>query len=730
MIKSLTRPAAFMLVLTSLTSWLFVKSRQTGHDTYDNVSQLLTLISRLDVEINAEVLKLEFHLHKNYDRLTMLEKTFAECVDQLDSYQEFAFSEDVQTRQQLLTPIARKQELVTDFKALHAILENSVSIFNRASRQFGQSLSARNESNHSQENLLHLERAAMELVLKASPNSLEEVEQGLAWLQGLNLSTDQAADRNRHVSTAHARNLLRAKPQMDQLLHELDQLSVPASIVAMQDNATRMFSMTSQRAARYQMQLLCATLLLIGYGGYSIQRIGRYVATIKQANELLEDRVRIRTRDLEAKTEVLRSNGRFLSSVLDAMDAKICILDADGTIHATNAAWRESAESGIVSSGENYFRATHNSRPTNFGSPEVVQAMDKLKLCETNTAVVEFDCDSLGGRQCTQARINKMMAPEPQKLLGFVVALIDITERVHAQEEKDKLNRQLQSMSRQAGMAEVATGVLHNVGNVLNSINIASNQATRLVRTSRLSSLQKADELVQQHLDDFANFVAEDARGRQIPKYISQIAKTWEEEQALVLSELAELTKHIEHVKHVINVQQEHAKIANVTQAVQPCLLLEDALATVAPMLRAAHIELIRDIQTTQIVNSDPHKIMQIMVNLLSNAKHAVLDARSPEPCITLRAEQVDQTHVVLSVTDNGVGIAPENLARICQHGFTTKKNGHGFGLHSCALLAKELGGELGFTSPGVDCGATFSLKLPVSPVSNHVDREFANVDC
>ncbi len=265
-------------------------------------------------------------------------------------------------------------------------------------------------------------------------------------------------------------------------------------------------------------------------------------------------------------------------------------------------------------------------------------------------------------------------------------------------------------------MAEVATGVLHNVGNVLNSINIASTQAMRIVKTSRLGSLQKAEELVQQHLDDFAGFVANDPRGQQFPKYIGQIAKTWEEEQKLLIGELAELTKHIEHVKHVINVQQEHAKVSNVIQELQPAILLEDAIATIMPALKTAHIDLVRNIQPLPILHSDPHKIMQILVNLLSNAKHAVMDAKTQEPLIFVQAHRNENNQVVLSVTDNGIGIAPENLRHICQHGFTTKKNGHGFGLHSCALLAKELGGKLEFTSPGIDKGATFSLSLPMCP--------------
>jgi signal transduction histidine kinase len=72
-----------------------------------------------------------------------------------------------------------------------------------------------------------------------------------------------------------------------------------------------------------------------------------------------------------------------------------------------------------------------------------------------------------------------------------------------------------------------------------------------------------------------------------------------------------------------------------------------------------------------------------------------------------------------IRVEDVGEGIAPENLPRLFTHGFTTRKRGHGFGLHSCALAAKEMGGTLAVFSGGSGNGATFTLDLPAKAVGN-----------
>jgi C4-dicarboxylate-specific signal transduction histidine kinase len=122
----------------------------------------------------------------------------------------------------------------------------------------------------------------------------------------------------------------------------------------------------------------------------------------------------------------------------------------------------------------------------------------------------------------------------------------------------------------------------------------------------------------------------------------------------------------------------------------------------------------VREYDSLPVVTVQKHKVLQILVNLLRNAKHACDDSGKATKQVTVRVV-AEHGRVRISVTDNGIGIPAENLTQIFAHGFTTRKNGHGFGLHSGALVARELGGSLTALSDGPGRGATFVLDLPES---------------
>jgi signal transduction histidine kinase len=153
--------------------------------------------------------------------------------------------------------------------------------------------------------------------------------------------------------------------------------------------------------------------------------------------------------------------------------------------------------------------------------------------------------------------------------------------------------------------------------------------------------------------------------------------------------------------------------VAGVQEQLKVTDLVEDSLRLSAAALTRHRIKLLRDYQDAPVINVDKHKALQILVNLVSNAKYACVESGQSDSCTTLRVI-TEGDRVRISVTDNGVGIASENLTRIFNHGFTTRKAGHGFGLHSAALAARELGGSLAVHSEGPGCGATFTLELPL----------------
>jgi signal transduction histidine kinase len=160
-------------------------------------------------------------------------------------------------------------------------------------------------------------------------------------------------------------------------------------------------------------------------------------------------------------------------------------------------------------------------------------------------------------------------------------------------------------------------------------------------------------------------------------------------------------------------VQQNYAKVGGINEPTNVVDVLEDAVRMSNASLQRHDVEIVRDYTEVPVLDTEKHKVLQILVNLVRNAKDACAATGRQDKRITLRVRD-DDGYVRISVIDNGIGIAPENLTRIFAHGFTTKKDGHGFGLHSGALAARELGGALTLASEGTNCGATFTLELPI----------------
>ena len=293
-----------------------------------------------------------------------------------------------------------------------------------------------------------------------------------------------------------------------------------------------------------------------------------------------------------------------------------------------------------------------------------------------------------------------------------ITTLVDITDRKQAEAELAQTHQQLLEVSRRAGMAEVATGVLHNVGNVLNSVNVSATLIADHVRESKAANLAKVAALFREHEADLAAFLATDPRGRQVPGYVMALAEHVAHEQAGSLRELESLRRNIEHIRDIVAMQQSYAKFSGVAESVSLVDLVEDSLRMNATALVRHEVALVRDFRARPAIVVEKHKVLQILVNLIRNAKYACDDGGRRDKQIIIRTEE-HADNVTIAVIDNGVGIPPENLTRIFGHGFTTRKNGHGFGLHSGSLAARELGGDLIVHSDGLGRGATFTLVLP-----------------
>ena len=290
----------------------------------------------------------------------------------------------------------------------------------------------------------------------------------------------------------------------------------------------------------------------------------------------------------------------------------------------------------------------------------------------------------------------------------------DISERKRVEAEHEALHRQLVKASREAGMAEVASGVLHNVGNVLNSLNVSTNIAADKLHHMRLRGLEHSVRLLKEHAHDLSTFLSKDSKGKRLPDYLEKLLKHLITEHSVIDAEFQTIKTNLQHIKQVIAAQQSYTSVPHVSEPVVIPDLIEDALM----MTIAAHdrVAIARDFETMPEVMLDRHKVLQILVNLLRNAKQS-LDQHAGPKVLRIRACSTPNNTLRIEIEDSGVGIPPETQGRIFEYGFSTKKDGHGIGLHISALVAKSLGGSINFNSPGAGNGACFVLTLPMFQV-------------
>jgi len=289
----------------------------------------------------------------------------------------------------------------------------------------------------------------------------------------------------------------------------------------------------------------------------------------------------------------------------------------------------------------------------------------------------------------------------------------EIAARQQAEAALETEHRERVELARRAGMAEIAISVMHNVGNVLNSVNVSASIASDKIRDLKLSTLNRLAELLGGQ-EDLQAFFASDQRGAEVPAFLTRLVERLETERTAALGELGALRQRVEHINEIVATQQNYAKACGLTEILPLAELLEDALRFSAGAIERHGVEIVRDYTELPAVPVDRHKVVQILVNLISNAKHALAARPLEDKRLTLRLARNGVAGATITVSDNGIGIPAENLTRIFQHGFTTRKEGHGFGLHSSANAAREMGGSLTARSAGPGRGADFTLEIPL----------------
>ncbi|QRK14150.1 HAMP domain-containing protein [Archangium violaceum] len=339
------------------------------------------------------------------------------------------------------------------------------------------------------------------------------------------------------------------------------------------------------------------------------------------------------------------------------------------------------------------------------------QATDRVASGDFNVELNTARRDELG----QLARAFRLMADKVQRREEELrQANESLEQRVEERtRELRDIHHQLVQTARRAGMAEIATNVLHNVGNVLTSVYTSAQLAKERMEEMRLEHVGRVATLLRENQEDLTGFVTRDERGQHVLPFLGKLGQNLVDERKEIVSLLDDVGRYTEHIGDIVKVQQNFARTPRVHEPVQLAELVEDALRINSAGLARHQVKVVRQLEPLPPVPTDKHKTLMILVNLISNAKYA-LDAVAPdERCLTVRLTRTGANRVQIEIHDNGKGIAPEMLTRIFQYGFTTREDGHGFGLHSSAIAAQELGGALTARSEGPGRGATFTLEMP-----------------
>ncbi len=491
-------------------------------------------------------------------------------------------------------------------------------------------------------------------------------------------------------------DLLASKDDEKLLAHALEQLKSPESFL---DGVRRLYGHPEERS-RDEIQFKDGRVL-DRYSAPLVLRTGETAGRIWYFRDITESK---------RAEEALRQSEERFRTLVTATSQMVWHFNDAGENIGDMPSWQEfTGQSGGEMRGHGWSNAIHPDDKV------AVQGQWARAVATKSAFVSEYRLRRRDGQYRDFAAKGVPILDTGGTIREWVGTCTDITERKQAETKMAEIQRELIETSRQAGMAEVATSILHNVGNVLNSVNIISSLVIEKVHGSKVPGLAKAAALLNAHREDLAGFLASDPKGQRLPGYLAALAARLEQEQAEILKDLSSLQDHVEHIKQVVAMQQDYARTVSVQETASIEQLVEDALQLNAAALDRHRVQVVRQYAQCPPVPIEKHKVLQILVNLIRNAKYALDEGRPAERRLVVRTEAADD-RVRLSVQDNGIGIPAENLVRVFEFGFTTRKKGHGFGLHNGALAAKELGGTLTAHSAGPGQGALFVLELPLVP--------------
>jgi PAS domain S-box-containing protein len=292
--------------------------------------------------------------------------------------------------------------------------------------------------------------------------------------------------------------------------------------------------------------------------------------------------------------------------------------------------------------------------------------------------------------------------------IGSCIMVRDVTE----QRQLEELRIQ-EAQAHWAGMAEVATNVLHNLGNLCTSVIFDAEETVRILQESKITRLFRANELLASHLGTVQQALAGHPKLSLLPEYYVTLGEALRDEVKVTRERARELLNRVQLMKEVISSQQDYAKGAALTEPLSITDILEESVKIQQAALERHGVTVVRDIEQVRPVLAQRTKLTHVFINLVKNAKEAMDRTEPGQRRLTIAVRSAPEGGVSVRISDTGEGIPADKLEKVFVHGFTTKEFGHGFGLHFCATAMMEMGGQLTVESSGPSRGATFVLHFP-----------------
>ncbi len=308
-------------------------------------------------------------------------------------------------------------------------------------------------------------------------------------------------------------------------------------------------------------------------------------------------------------------------------------------------------------------------------------------------------------------KVIKLGADDMVSKFGLTAQLLE--RAVLQSVERRKIIEALQKSEQDyRHIAELSTSVLHNMGNLLNSLYTAGGKMQNINSESKLSTLGKLNALIQDHEDHLDGFLTNHPKGKLLPQMLTSLYDVLLDEQRQMAHEIERHTDIVKLMEQTIRRQQDVAKEHAFHEPIHLDQIVDNAVAMCETIVGKREIELRLEKTCAPFVEGSRSRLTQVLVNLIKNAVEAMEAA--PRKRLHIRLDEEDEQTAKITISDTGCGIPEDKQPFLFQFGYSDKEEGHGFGLHYCQKTVGAMGGTLTLVHSREHYGTTFAVCLPV----------------